>query len=232
MEDQNTSVPDTVSILSDDLDMRAVEDGIRQTTIVQAQAALATLVDAIGKHPEQVSRALHLVAETAETYRKLLVSLGAPGSRKSQWRSGNGIYVPAGAYDGGDALGTIDDAGLAPGGETFANQALQQILAVAKDHLKPKTTPEVPPMRVQARPDNSFAIEQLTQALATARTNSLPAHVVAKLESKLLEALEAREQIVLEPEAEDEVSPEKNGAAFLAGLAVGVTNDTSTGPAE
>lgn len=240
MTEQTVEVPGTIAVdgavdvvVAAD-DMRAVEEMLQGLLVLQAKHVLGTLVETLASHSSSAPRALHLIAETAKTYQKMLTALAMPGTAKPQRRSGLGSYVVATP----EGEGEIVDAGMlqsemSPGGETFAGQALQQILALAKNHILPK--PDKPTLDAEAilsrpvpRVDNSFAIESLTRALATAKAAGLSDQIAEKLQKRLEEAIEAHEKLVLVPEgpgtSKGPSDEERTalGASFLGGVAAGI----------
>jgi hypothetical protein len=199
--------------------MAAVEDELRISTMRQAKDAVGKLSTLLDGTPAAASRALHLIGETAAVYGELLAAIGVPGVGRKRNRGLVGNYI-AGA---GNALAlgdSINDMETSPGGETYGNQAMTQFNAGLKQIAdlmgSRKNKPSKP------RGPTAFDIESLTRAYGNAKRENLDDGIVAKLKSRLEEALAAQEWGPASGVDPDDLSPELPVAPLLEGVARGM----------
>ena len=210
-------------------DMESVEDQLRVATIQQAKGALLALVAMLGE-PKVAPRALHLIGETAVHYQALLTVLGLGGTQKVQRQSGLYGSMPAQglmevapvAFE--NSNGGLSGPDVQPGGETFANQALGQILAMAKQFIH-KDKPSAG--------STGWDVEALTRALGEAKQANLSHEILDGIEARLKAALAPGpadpEPVAVEPESPPSPSPgpavsgdDLTAAGFLTGFAAGL----------
>jgi len=200
-------------------DTSGLESATRVALIDQARMTLALLTSALG-NPATAARLLHLVIETAGAYQKLLAAYGVPGVRPSHRRIGSYEVEPSFSAENFSDLAVE----IQPGGETFAGQALTQILATAKEYLGAKAAAPSP----VSTPE--FKIESLTRALESAKRGNLPRAVCDRIEKRLTAVLDGKpDDRPAEPEA-DGLPDDASGAAFFAGMAIGVNEGVGEQP--
>lgn len=150
-----------------------VEDRLRAATLVNAKEAMTQLASLLEGPPGGAARALHLMGETAAVYGEMLAAIGIPGTPMQRRRGVVGAYAAG-------SIGGMANVDFSPGGETFGNQALQQIVATAKQVMQNRKIPSV-----------GEEIEHLTHALGEAKRSELDEETITKIKQKLDAALAA-----------------------------------------
>ena len=162
----------------------AVEDALRRSTVAAAKDSIWRLGALLDQSPAAAARALHLIGETAAAYGEMLAAIGVPGVRRR--RDVVGTYAASASLN--DSIASLD---ASPGGETFGNQALQQIVAaipqIGKMIAGKRSEPRAP------RGPTAFDIESLTRAYGEAKRAGLDESTVAALKAKLDEALASKQ---------------------------------------
>ena len=168
----------------------AVEDELRTSTMRQAKDAIGKLGALLDGPPAGAARALHLIGETAAVYGEMLAAIGVPGVGRKRNRSLVGNYI-AGAGDALTLGDSIDQMETSPGGETYGNQALSQFNAGMKQIAELVAGRKDKPSKPKG--PTAFDIESLTRAYANAKREAVDPEIVAKLKSRLEEALAAED---------------------------------------
>jgi len=208
-------------------DMASVEDQLCLSVLAQAKAAILSLASMLDD-PKTAARALHLIGETAAVQQEMLMSLGLPGAGRRN-RGKVGVYQMSGGLlgsGGGDtdeseqgSVGLVG-ASVQPGGETFANQVVSQIVAMAKQFM-PK------PGAVAVKPTfgNGMEVDSLTRALCEAKAGKLSRDVIDGIEARLLAAIAigtaVDSGVAAEPESPAPSPAPGPAATFMAGLTAG-----------
>ena len=167
----------------------AVEDELRTSTMRQAKDAIGKLGALLDGPPAGAARALHLIGETAAVYGEMLAAIGVPGVGRKRNRSLVGNYI-AGAGDALTLGDSIDQMETSPGGETYGNQALSQFNAGMKQIAELVAGRKDKPRK---RGPTAYDIESLTRAYANAKRENVEPEIIAKLKSRLEEALAAQD---------------------------------------
>jgi hypothetical protein len=173
---------------ADDDIIAAAEDDVRQTIIAHADQCIAKLTEVLKKSPKAAARVLHLIRNVAETQSQMLVSLGV--GTKVRKRRRHGVYSMGQGID----IGSSDDFEMgqigggneySPGGETFGNQALKQVIAA----FQPIAAAALTQRNAESEQHKLASVGKLTEAYATAREKRLPDEITWALEAKLKELL-------------------------------------------
>jgi hypothetical protein len=173
---------------ADDDIIAAAEDDVRKAIIAHADQCIAQLTEVLKKSPKAAARVLHLIRNVAETQSQMLVSLGV--GTKVRKRRRHGIYSMGQGID----IGSSDDfemgqigggAEYSPGGETFGNQALKQVIAA----FQPIAAAALTQRNAEAEQRKLSSVNELTQAVSVAREKGLPPEITTALQDKLKELL-------------------------------------------
>lgn len=178
---------------ADDDIIAAAEDDVRQTIIAHADQCIAKLTEVLKKSPKAAARVLHLIRNVAETQSQMLVSLGV--GTKVRKRRRHGVYSMGQGID----IGSSDDFEMgqigggneySPGGETFGNQALKQVIAA----FQPIAAAALTQRKAEIEQRNLSSVNELTQAVAVAREKDLPLEITTALQNKLKELLKPADE--------------------------------------
>lgn len=183
---EGTALEPVAPAPADDDVIAAAEEAVRNAIIAHADQCIATLTDALKKSPKAAARALHLIRNVADTQSQMLVSLGL--GEKTRKRRRQGIYLNSGSAWSGEVdaeLGYSSGGELAPGGETFGNQALKQVIAA----FQPIAAAALTQRNAEAEQRKLSSVNELTQAVAVAREKDLPLEITTALQNKLKELL-------------------------------------------
>jgi len=164
----------------------AVEDDLRTSTMRQAKDSIGKLGVLLDMTPAAAVRALHLIGETAAVYGEMLAALGVPGVARKRGLGVVGQYAASAS-----TTASLSSMETMPGGETYGNQALGQFNAGLKQIVELAAGRKDKPRKPHG--PTAFDIESLTRAYGNAKRENLDDGIVAKLKSRLEEALATQE---------------------------------------
>lgn len=176
---------ETVTPVEDPIE--SVERQIRQATIDYTTATVGAVQEILmgDLPPASQARALHLLEGIANVQAQMLRLLGGEKKRRRRGVLGGG-YVSMGQssyYDDEEPESFTGD----PGGETFGNKALQQMIAMLKPIMQQGG---LLGMSAKANQKGS-EVESLTKALAEANKAKLSPEIRDSIMAKLKAALAA-----------------------------------------
>jgi hypothetical protein len=134
---------------------------------------------------------LHLIRNVAETQSQMLVSLGVGTKvrkrRRGVYSMGQGLIGSSEDFEMGQLGGGNE---YSPGGETFGNQALKQVIAA----FQPIAAAALTQRKAEIEQRNLSSVNELTQAVAVAREKGLPLEITTALQDKLKELLKPADE--------------------------------------
>lgn len=167
--------------LAEDDPVAAIEEKLRDTLLAHAREQMALVMSLLAHGPKAAPRAMHLIEHLAGIHAQALALLGQ-GLRLKRKRPL--MYGNNPGYDAPVELGMGGDEML-PGGETYASQAIQQLVSAFKPLMQNGGL-----MGLAGKATSPGAeIQSLTAALAHAKSAKLGKTITDALTSKLEVAL-------------------------------------------